>query len=205
MCKNKQGKVSISPGNIKLGNIASVSLPAYLTCRHCGCWKICYAEKIARLRPSVREAYQRNLRVLQDDPDSFWREVNAQIAVSKFFRFHVSGDIPSAEYLEQMVRAAINYPDCQILCFTKKYELVNEYIYAHKDLPSNLHMIFSGWPGLDMDNPFNLPEAHVYFKDGTTTARPDAKKCGGNCTECAITEDGCWTLKRGEQVVFNQH
>ena len=56
-----------------------------------------------------------------------------------------------------------------------------------------------------MDNPFQLPEAHVRYKDGTTTARPDAKECGGNCTECACTSGGCWSLHTGEQVVFNEH
>ena len=66
-------------------------------------------------------------------------------------------------------------------------------------------MIFSGWKNLKMENPFLFPEAHVKFKDGTTTAREDAVECGGNCTECALTEGGCWTLKSGEQVVFDEH
>ena len=66
-------------------------------------------------------------------------------------------------------------------------------------------MIFSAWRGLRMDNPFQLPEAHVRYKDGTTTARSDAKECGGNCTECACTSGGCWSLHTGEQVVFNEH
>ena len=73
------------------------------------------------------------------------------------------------------------------------------------DIPKNLHIIFSAWPGVEMLNPHNLPEAHVRFRDGRTTARPDAKLCNGNCTECAITDDGCWTLGPGEQVVFNEH
>lgn len=56
-----------------------------------------------------------------------------------------------------------------------------------------------------MDNPFRLPEAHVRYRDGSTTARDDALDCGGNCTECALTDGGCWTLRTGEQVVFNEH
>ena len=56
-----------------------------------------------------------------------------------------------------------------------------------------------------MENPFKLPEAHVLFKDGTTTASDTATPCGGNCTECAITDAGCWTLRQGEQVVFHEH
>ena len=56
-----------------------------------------------------------------------------------------------------------------------------------------------------MENPNHLPEAHVRYRDGTTTTRDDALECSGNCTECAITDEGCWTLKNGEQVVFNEH
>lgn len=198
-------KVKFSPGNIKMGNIWSVSLPAHLTCRMCACWIKCYANKIARLRPSVRKAYLNNLQVLQDDPDTYWREVREVIALCKFFRFHVSGDIPSAEYFSQMVKAAADFSGCQILCFTKKFEIVNEYIDKFGALPSNLHVIFSGWIGLEMNNPHNLPEAHVAYRNGTTTARADAKPCNGNCTECAITDSGCWTLGYGEQVVFHEH
>ncbi|ETD17192.1 hypothetical protein [[Ruminococcus] lactaris] len=56
-----------------------------------------------------------------------------------------------------------------------------------------------------MENPLSLPEAHVRYRDGTTTARDDAVECAGNCTECAITDGGCWSLQNGEQVVFNEH
>ena len=72
-------------------------------------------------------------------------------------------------------------------------------------IPKNLHIIFSAWVGLEMDNPFLLPEAHVRYRDGTTTARSDTVECGGNCTECAVTDGGCWTLGQSEQVVFNEH
>jgi hypothetical protein len=66
-------------------------------------------------------------------------------------------------------------------------------------------MIFSVWVGLDIANPFLLPEAHVRYRDCTTTANQNAVECSGNCTQCAITENGCWTLKNGEQVVFCEH
>lgn len=199
------GKVKFSPGNSKMGSIPSVSLPAKKTCRECACWNKCYAAKLERLRPAVRNAYQNNLDVLLQDEESYWREVEAQIMLSRFFRFHVSGDITSAAYLEHMCSVAARNPHCQILCFTKKYELVNRCVGNGLSVPENLHLIFSGWPGLEMDNPHSFPEAHVLFRDGTTTAREDAILCGGNCTECAVTDSGCWTLKRGEQIVFKEH
>lgn len=213
--------VRISKGNSKLGAIPSVSLPSIKTCRQCACQEKCYAQKLERLRPTVRNAYQHNLEVLQNDPDTYWREVEASVMMSRFFRFHVSGDIVDEFYIDRMVRIARNNPHCEILCFTKKYELVNSAItrrlaandiygdgsfdsYAHV-IPKNLHIIFSGWVGLEMDNPYSLPEAHVRYRDGSTTAREDAIECNGNCTECALTDGGCWNLKKGQQVVFNEH
>lgn len=213
--------VKISKGNIKLGAIPSVSLPSIKTCRKCACHDKCYAQKMERLRPAVRNAYQHNLEVLINEPETYWREVEASVMMSRFFRFHVSGDIIDEFYIDRMVRIARNNPHCEILCFTKKYELVNNDItrrLACNDIwgdgsfnsytdviPKNLHIIYSGWVGLEMDNPYSLPEAHVRYNDGSTTARDDAIECGGNCTECAMTDGGCWSLQRGQQVVFNEH
>lgn len=202
--------VKISNGNAKLGKIPSVSLPSGLTCRDdCECAKKCYARKLERLRKSVREAYQHNYQLLKCSPDTYWREVEASIMMSRFFRFHVSGDIPDANYLIHIIEISRRNPHCEILCFTKKFEIVNAELKKLKEngewLPNNLHLIFSGWRGLEMINPYNLPEAHVRYRDGSTTARDGAKECGGNCTECAITDGGCWTLQCGEHVVFNEH
>lgn len=197
--------VKISSGNSKMGSVPSVSLPSIKTCRQCACSTKCYAQKLERLRPVVRNAYQHNLEVLMNEPETYWREVEASVMMSRFFRFHVSGDIPTAEYLANMVAVAMRNSHCEILCFTKRYEMVNEFIEKNGELPSNLHMIFSGWIGLNLVNPFSLPEAHVRYRDGSTTAREDAIECGGNCTECALTEGGCWNLQKGQQVVFNEH
>ena len=125
--------------------------------------------------------------------------------MSRFFRFHVSGDIPDGTYFEHMVDIARTNTHCEILCFTKKYDIVNSHISIIGKLPKNLHIIFSGWRDIEMVNPYNLPEAHVRYKDGTTTASDRANECSGNCTECAIEDGGCWSLRNGEQVVFNEH
>lgn len=199
------GTVKISPGNSKMGAIPSVSLPTVITCRACECNKKCYARKLERLRKNVSDAYAHNLSILQNQPQVYWREVEAAIMMSRYFRFHVSGDIPDMDYLRNMVDIVSRNKHCHVLCFTKKYELVNEHIQEHGALPNHLHMIFSGWTGLEMVNPFLLPEAHVLYRDGSTTAGAHAKMCGGNCTECAITDDGCWSLRSGEQVVFREH
>lgn len=199
------GAISLSQGNSKLGKIPSISLPSVITCRVCECQDKCYARKIERLRPSVRKAYQRNLDVLNNDPDTYWREVEASIMMTRFFRFHVSGDIPSIYYLQQMVLIAERNSHCQILCFTKRYEMVNKWCAEHDEVPANLHIIFSAWDGLNLNNPYDFPVAYVRFRDGHTDAPKDSNECSGNCAECARTDGGCWTLKKGESVVFNEH
>ena len=198
-------RVSISRKNSKMGSVPSVSRPAHVTCNGLPCWDKCYAKKLERLRPNVRNAYQRNLDILNEKPMQYWMEVEAAIMGSRFFRFHVSGDIPDGQYLCQMAAIAERNPHCQILCFTKKYELVNVGLDNGFVIPENLHLVFSGWRGLEMPNRYNLPEAHVRYRDGTTTAREDAVTCQGNCFDCAITDSGCWKLKPGEQVVFDEH
>ena len=112
--------VKISNGNSKMGQIPSVSLPAGLTCRcDCECSKKCYAKKLERLRPSVKAAYKHNYDLLKCAPDVYWREVEGSIMMSRYFRFHVSGDIPDLTYFVRMVDVASRNQHCQILCFTK--------------------------------------------------------------------------------------
>lgn len=201
----------ISKGNKKMGSIASVSLPSVVTCKICECNRKCYAKRMENRWKNVKESYQNNLETLQNDPEKYWKTVENAILKSDYFRFHVSGDIPDMDYFERMVDVAKRNKHCEILCFTKKYELVNEYVMNGGCVPNNLHIIFSRWRGLEMNNMFRFPEAHVAYRDGTTTASENAKKCGGNCTECASVGTGCWTLRRGgveghgEQIVFAEH
>lgn len=199
------GFLKISDGNSKMGGIKSISLPSVVTCIQCACNEKCYSRKLERLRPNVRNAYESNLRLLRENPDVFWREVEAAIMMNHFFRFHVGGDIPDDDYFSRMVDVADRNPHCEILCFTKKYGIVNDFLKIHHELPKNLHIVFSAWIGLEMSNPFLLPEAHVKYRDGTTTALDSAIKCHGNCTECATTNGGCWTLQPGQQIIFDEH
>ena len=196
--------VSISSGNFKMGKINSVSLPPLVYCISCGCCKQCYARRLQRYK-QVKNAWLRNSVILDTDREKYFREVEGAIMLSRFFRFHVSGDIVDDDYFFHMCEIASRYPSCEILAFTKKFDIVNKYIGNFGELPKNLHIIFSAWKGLQMSNPFLLPEAHVLYNDGITTANDGAKYCGGNCTVCAKEHCGCWSLQKGEQVIFKQH
>lgn len=196
-------RISISPGNQKMGYIPSVSLPPVVTCANgCTCSKKCYAARLCKIRKTVREAYERNLQILNTDPAAYWLQVKAAAMVTKYFRFHVSGDIVNAEYLRNMCQTAQQLPGTFFLAFTKKYSLVNEYA-QREEIPANLKIIFSAWPGMQMENPHNLPVANVIFK-GQEPAE-SWKICGGNCAECACRGVGCWELKPGEQIAFYEH
>lgn len=203
----KELHVSISPGNAKMGFIPSISLPPIITCSPYACklcGKKCYARRIVARRKTVREAYERNLYLLKNEPEKFWREVSGAIMVSTHFRFGVSGDIVNLDYLNHIVELAHKYKHCEILCFTKQFDIVNEFLKHHR-LPKNLHLIFSAWKGMEMNNPHNLPEAHIFYKDGTTTAKDGAKYCSGNCSVCSVTNANCWSLQKGEQIIFKEH
>jgi hypothetical protein len=139
-------KLSISAGNKKMGAIPSVSLPPIITCpKGAPCAAKCYAAKLCRIYPTVKSAYQNNLDLLNENWGAYWEQVRAAVAVTRFFRFHVSGDIPNAAYFKEMVITAKKYPHTEILAFTKQYEIVNNYISVFGSLPENLHVIFSEW------------------------------------------------------------
>lgn len=197
-------KVSISKGNSKMGSIPSVSLPAITTCNPTApCFKLCYAAKISRLRKTVKTAYDRNLEVLTTNPALYWSSVYTAAATVKYFRYHVSGDIPNIEYFAHMVQLANALPDTHFLAFTKQYHIVNQYINNGGAIPENLKIIFSNWGDWKCANPYGLPVCEIILK-GNEPA-PDWKICGGNCTECACRGVGCWELKHGETIAIYQH
>ena len=197
-------KLSISPGNSKMGAIPSVSLPPIITCpKNCPCAKKCYANKLCRIYPSVKKAYQNNYEILLKNDLEYWQQVRKAVKTTKYFRYHVSGDIPDAHYFNWMVTTAEFEPDTMFLAFTKKYDIVNNYIDSFGKIPHNLKIIFSEWEGMTTPNPHNLPTACVIFK-GQEPA-PNWKICGGNCAECACRGVGCWELQSGETIAFYEH
>jgi hypothetical protein len=196
-------KVTISKGNKKMGAIPSVSLPPIITCAPgCKCAKKCYAAKLCRIYKNVKQSYDTNLECYKQSPTMYFNQIKAAACTTRFFRWHVSGDIISELYLYDMVRIAQELPGTQFLAFTKRYDIVNRFL-NYESIPDNLHVIFSEWEGMDMDNPHNLPVAHVIFRGSEPD--PEWKICGGNCTECACAGIGCWELKKGEHIAFYEH
>ena len=173
--------VSISKGNSKMGAIPSVSLPACVTCNpDAPCFKLCYAAKISRLYKTVKTAYRNNLDILASDPGVYWQQVKQAASMARYFRYHVSGDIPNADYFNNMVALARKLPHTTFLAFTKQYHIVNAYLTNGGTIPENLQIIFSNWGAWKCENPHNLPTCEIILK-GSEPA-PNWKICGGNCT-----------------------
>ena len=199
----------ISLSNSKLGEfIPSINLPAGVTCREdAPCKKGCYAMKGRFAFPSVKTSMARNLMIYQLMPDIYFGYIKMYLhaAAYKYFRFHSSGDIVDMAYLEGMVDVAKECKRTKFLCFTKKYELVNDYIKANGKLPANLIIVFSNWKDFKCENPYNLPTSYVRFKDCECDIPETATQCTGFCGECVNTKASCWKMKAGQSVVFNKH
>lgn len=202
--------VHVSRGITKLGAaIPSVSLPALVTCRpDAPCARLCYARKGRFAFTHNKDLLQRNLLIWQNDPEGFERDLVIAATPSRFFRYHSSGDIPDEGYLDMMVRVAEKCPYTEFLCFTKKFEMVNNYISNHNSLPPcNLHLVYSAWCDFIPENPYGLPMAYIEFKKGESKVPENAMPCSGYCGACVQTGRSCWDMERGRNdcVVFKQH
>ena len=205
----KSGKVSfvsISNSNSKMGAVASVSTLPFLTCpARCqnSCGVSCYAAKLANLRKNVLVSYARNTALAMLKPDAYFKQIDAAASAVKYFRFHVSGDIMSADYFARMIQIVRGNPSTEFLAFTKRYEIVNSWIDANGPLPANFHVLFSGWENLETINPHALPETNVFETEDQT--RDNWKLCGGNCFDCACRGVGCGQAQTGDVIAFKKH
>lgn len=191
-----------------MGTIQSVSLPPYITCSGVcrgTCDGKCYAGKIAKLRKTVLQAYSKNLAIYFADPEKYFKQISLVSGMQRFFRWHVSGDIVNDRYFSGMVKVAIDNPETKYLCFTKKFDIVNNWIAKNGDLPRNLIVLFSGWDNLKPVNPYNLPETNVFGTEKQPIPSPEWNVCGGNCFECVCRGCGCWKAEKGETIAFHIH
>ena len=203
-------KIHISAGNNKLGSIMNISLPPVVTCHNCSsCKSYCYAVRSYNRFTSTAACWNENYLLFLTDPESYFNKISDAVKLQRFYRWHVAGDIVNGLYLAGMIRVALENPKVEFLSFTKAYQIVNSAIAAGAVIPANLHLLFSASPGVDMPNPYRLPECHINFADpGLNTYKGGAEfvyHCTGNCTECAINGCGCFFLKAGDVTIIDQH
>jgi hypothetical protein len=193
--------ISISEKNSKMGDIPSFSTTAGKTCTREACETCfksgCYARSMQenRAHPGVGDSWERNTSALAD-LSAVESELNGYMMVKfpRFFRFHVSGDCQTIAQFDMYCRVAAKNPNIKYLMFTKAYHVVNS---SDAAIPDNFSVVFSAWPGLEFDNPKQLPIA--YMQDGTETRIPEsALACPGLCTTCGM----CWQINKLKRDVY---
>ena len=196
--------IHISPGNTKLGRVPNIST---LPVRDCPplcrklCAKDCYALKAVRMYPATRKAWRSNGDAVRSDPVRACDAVRVycQRKRPRLFRWHVAGDVMSRQHFAEICRVARACPGTRFLMFTKSYA------YIAGEIPANLSIVFSIWPGMPRSTiPARLrrfPRAYA----GDCRADPRFKRalhCEGHCQSCAL----CWHLKTiGRDVKFDMH
>jgi len=190
--------LQVSLGNTKTGHIPAISLTPVHSCRNgAPCSDVCYALKRYQQYPTVRNAWNRNLELAANRLPLFFDDVCTFVANKKprFFRYHVSGDIPCQGYLYRMTRIARIHKKTRFLCFTKKYEL------DFSKAPKNLSIIFSIWPGLKKPRIKRGVSGFAYLS--CDSRKPvDSILCPGNCENCGMCFD---IAKVGKPVCFDLH
>lgn len=198
-------KVHVSDGNTKIGKTMNVSLTPVDSCiTGAPCAKQCYARNPYRRFKLVKQHWDSNYRFAKRDPEGFILEISKVIYKKKpkWFRWHVSGDIPSGEYLANVVALARGNPETEFELFTKRYDLLDK--LDLRKVPSNLHIVASVWPGLGV--PRSVMQRYplgFYRNEKMPDPRipSDAFTCPGKCEKCRR----CWSMRKTQSVVFNHH
>lgn len=201
--------VKLQKGNTKTGEKSmTVSLIPVVDCPNCSeCKKKCYDLRNDCCYPSVQKSRAINSAIHDITPGRYWAEIEQSVIEEQceFLRINVGGDMSDNDfyYLNDIAKRC---PNCTFLFFTKNYKGINKFLDEVGSFEKNVKRMMSAWPGMEMDNPYNLPCAHVMWADGSTTAPQwGAILCRGNCSECYMDHDGCVGVVDGGHVVMNAH
>ena len=199
-------RVHLSQGNSKIGNTLNVSLPPGITCQaNVPCAKRCYAKRIYKRLSSVKKIWDENYLAYRNSPEQYFDGIIQGIMHEgmRYFRWHVSGDIPDARYFQGMCDVARVVPTVQFLAYTRfPFEELG-------GIPENLTMIRSYWRGFDrvynseypafmaIDKGLGIEAASEYYQYGVKRI----EFCPGKCPDCR----SCWEAKPGDLLLIHIH
>lgn len=196
----KTNGVCIRTGNEKLGAVMNVSLLPGASCNpSVPCYKLCYDAKLANFRSSIKLSRLNNWNIYKTTPEVYFEAIRVAITKGKpeYFRWHAGGDIPDQTYFDNMVQIAHEFPGVKFLAMTKSKQLD----LSHN--APNLTVLASQWGEYQWGDD-NIGKTDIRFKEDKKTrmVQPNEFLCPGGCEACGYH---CWSVKAGEQVVFDQH
>lgn len=195
-------------GNRKIGLIWHFSTAAIASCGNCGeCKKYCYELKAYLQHHSVLLSRCRNFLLTkyrrEETFESIVKQLKRKKSGLKVMRWHVGGEIQDIDYFDRMIKVAKECPDWRFYTYTKMYSIVNAWMDANGELPSNFVVMFSEWDGMPMENPYNMPTFRCIMANGSSKPlQSDEWLCPGNCGICVNAHRGC---PYGEKCAAHEH
>lgn len=137
------------------------------TCSGCcdGCANDCYAIRDGKLHHNVCiPAWGKNTLIARNNIESMFDQLKNGLIKNKakVLRWHSAGEIIDYNYLLHMVRLAVELPNIQFYCYTKRFDLIDQYLKEHKKFPKNLVVNISVWHGNDEGYDFGKLNKFVY-------------------------------------------
>jgi hypothetical protein len=152
---------------------------------------VCYALKgnYARYKATKAAMEFRFASLTRSDWVNTMVELIARKEKSGYFRWHDSGDLQSVEHLTNIVEIAKRIPHIKFWLPTREYNIVSDYIKAHRRFPENLTvrlsgLMLDGLPPNARQNPHCLPTSGA-VKEGYNCP---ASEQGNKCLDCRL----CW-------------
>ena len=192
--------VAISSGNTKIGNTPNISLSRDSCQPGLPCYNTCYAKKAWQMYPEVRKAWSGNWEAYKTNPDEFFSIIDSFLVKnkSKYFRWHVCGDIPDEQYLVKMIDLAKKHSNVIFISSTKQHALIDK---LKNNIPANLVMYASMWP--NWGNPQQIKDfPKIWMADKENKEDRYNKNifvCPGYCPSCRH----CWKVRT--DILIHQH
>lgn len=194
----------VGTGNKKVGaRVPTFSLPSKITCPGKSTWCVqhCYADRLERLRPNIRTAYERNLDICRYPVLLVNFILNRLTTDSPWFRIHPSGDFFDVGYINAWQEIVASRPDIQFWSYTRSWA-VPELLGPLEELKSlpNMHLYASTDTSMPLPTE-NWPIAFIEH-DARATGTPCQYRFGNaaSCLEC-----GYCLQNDNRNVIFKQH
>ena len=168
------------------------------TCSGCcdGCEGACYAVRDGKLHHNACiPAWGKNTLIARHNIEDMFEQLKNGLIKNKakVLRWHSAGEIENYTYLLHMVKLAVDMPQTQFYCYTKRFDLITQYLNEFKKLPKNLVVNISVWHDNDKGYDFGNLNKFVY-DDGTDPKVKKMRHCpavdknghstGIKCSQC---------------------